>query len=94
MLLALSGTTDIPKLGSTYLAKVNLAPSPPIKSKATIPAFEPDGIHIQDWADSPTKEEIAVQTKEEYDRTARLRIVGLMFIVGWIFVSVRLLSLD
>jgi len=94
LLLALSGTTDLPPQN---------APSPSFTSPST-PSHEAttaSGVarptaarRLTEWTEENRSLPSGLATLREISRNRQIRLIGLFFIAGWIFLSFKLLSAD
>ena len=93
MLLALSGTTDLPGQREFGSGLNPVAPKPPMGNQdpgTTPPRFQ----RVQDWSETRSSGTSGIEAIHEISKSPEVRLIGLFFIVGWIFLSFKLLSTD
>ncbi|MEW6443133.1 MAG: hypothetical protein AB1640_19520 [bacterium] len=91
MLLSLSGTTDFPESGTS--ASDVVAPGPASQEQPSGGAPAPK-YRIQEWPEGQNPGSSGMEAIQEISHSRQLRLLGLLFIVGWIVLSFKLLSLD
>jgi hypothetical protein len=93
MLLALSGTTDLPGESEFGSSLTLVSPIPPPGDEAADP-IHPPIYRIQDWSETRSSGTSGMEAIHEIIRNREVRILGVLFIAGWIFLSFKLLSTD
>ena len=96
MLFALSGTTDLPTNHRQMVAQTTLTTSPLMIKELQKQKHAPSDNRIQTWL--PETEEKHTIMEEAIIRENKhrlfMRLFGILFIAGWIFLSFKLLSTD
>ncbi len=96
MLFALSGTTDLPANHPQIIARSSITVSPPVMMEIKKQEQKSSNNVVQHWhpgtEEKHTIKEEAI--KSEYNHRLLIRLFGIFFVAGWIFLSFKLLSTD
>lgn len=93
MLLALSGTADLS--GQSELASsLSLTSSRPQLDEAGRASVHPRAPRISDWSETYSPLTSGMAIIREITQNRLIRLVGVLFLIGWIFLSFKLLSTD
>lgn len=94
LLLALSGTTDLPPQSATSQSSTSLSsPSPEITTGPAV-AGPATARRLTEWTEENRSLPSGLAALREISRNRQIRLIGLFFIAGWIFLSFKLLSAD
>lgn len=94
LLLALSGTSDLPQQSPPSPSPAHLSASS--SDPAAGPAVARPTAHrrLPEWTEEHRPLPSGLVAVREISRNRQIRLIGLLFIAGWIFLSFKLLSTD
>lgn len=94
MLLALSGTTDLPEQNPPSPSSAELLSSSADATAGPTVARPPTHRPLAEWSQDSRALPSGLAALREISRNRQIRLIGLFFIAGWIFLSFKLLSTD
>ncbi len=94
LLLALSGTTDLSQQNAAPPSSAGLSASAPDTAAGQAVARPAPRRPLPEWSEESRALPSGLAALREISRNRQIRLIGLFFIAGWIFLSFKLLSTD
>lgn len=91
MLIALSGTTDFPEDRAEWIRAYRTTNATKIHG-SDAPGAPPAARALMDWSEQGDVVQEGVGGVGDADQGRQVKLFGVLFILGWVFLSVRLLS--